>query len=137
MTGNRYRGLETVFTAIERQIDAILKQRQAPTIAALVLPLTEVRQEMADGVGSKMANLGEITGELPEIAVPPGFAITAAAYERFLSHNQLTDEINRRLQSMEEVEISDLYRKSCGNPDAHHRGGPAAGVGRGHLPGLC
>ena len=60
-----------------------------------------------------MANLGEITGELPEIAVPPGFAITAAAYERFLSHNQLTDEINRRLQSMEEQEISDLYRKSA------------------------
>jgi pyruvate,water dikinase len=113
LTGNRYRGLETVFTGIERQIDAILTQRQTPAIAALVLPLTEVRQAMADGVGSKMANLGEITGELPEIAVPLGFAITAAAYERFLSHNQLTDEINRRLQSMEEVEISDLYRKSA------------------------
>src|SRR5665647_2697414 len=113
LTGNRYRALETVFTAIERQIDAILKQRQAPAIAALVLPLREVRQEMADGVGSKMANLGEITGELPGIAVPPGFAITAAAYERFLSHNQLTDEINRRLQSMDTVEISDLYRQSA------------------------
>ena len=50
---------------------------------------------------------------MPSIAVPPGFAITAAAYERFLSHNQLTDEINRRLQSMEAVEISDLYRKSA------------------------
>ena len=112
LTGNRYRALETVFTDIEREIDATLKQRQAPAIAELVLPLTAVRQEMADGVGSKMANLGEITGELPEIAVPPGFAITAAAYERFLSHNGLTDEINRRLQSMEEEEISDLYRKS-------------------------
>jgi len=113
LTGNRYQGLETVFTAIEKQIDTILKQRQAPAIAALVLPLQEVRQEMADGVGSKMANLGEIAGELPEIAVPPGFAITAAAYERFLSHNQLTDEINRRLQAMETVEISDLYRQSA------------------------
>jgi pyruvate,water dikinase len=113
LTGNRYRILETVFTTIERQINAILTQRQTPAIAALVLPLTEVRQEMADGVGSKMANLGEITGELPEIAVPPGFAITAAAYERFLSHNQLTDEINRRLQSMDTVEISDLYRQSA------------------------
>jgi pyruvate, water dikinase len=113
LTGNRYRGLETVFTAVERQINAILTQRQTPAIAALVLPLTEVRQDLADGVGSKMANLGEITGELPEIAVPPGFAITAAAYERFLTHNQLTDEINRRLQSMEEEEISDLYRKSA------------------------
>ena len=112
LTGNRYRGLETVFTNIERTIDATLKQRQAPTIEELVLPLTAVRQEMADGVGSKMANLGEITGELPGIVVPPGFAITAAAYERFLSHSGLTDEINRRLQAMEEVEISDLYRKS-------------------------
>ena len=36
LTGNRYRGLETVFTAIERQIDAILTQRQTPAIAALV-----------------------------------------------------------------------------------------------------
>jgi pyruvate,water dikinase len=112
LTGNRYQTLETVFTAIERKIDAILKQRQAPTISELVLPLTAVRREMADGVGSKMANLGEITGELPGIAVPLGFAITAAAYERFLSYNQLTDEINRRLQSMAEEEISDLYRKS-------------------------
>src|SRR5665647_3496011 len=40
LTGNRYRALETVFTTIERKIDAILMQRQAPTIAELVLPLT-------------------------------------------------------------------------------------------------
>jgi pyruvate, water dikinase len=112
LTANRYRALENVFTNIERKIDAILKQRQAPAILELVLPLTEVRQEMADGVGSKMANLGEITIELPGIAVPSGFAITAAAYELFMSHNHLIDEINRRLQSMEEEEISDLYRKS-------------------------
>ena len=113
LTGDRYRMLETVFTTIERKIDATLKQRQAPTITELVLPLTAVRQEMADGVGGKMANLGEITGELPGIAVPPGFAMHhGATYERFLSHSGLTDEINRRLQSMEEEEISDLYRKS-------------------------
>ncbi len=59
-----------------------------------------------------MANLGEITSRLPELAVPAGFAITAAAYELFLSHNQLQDEINRRLQTLEATEISDLYRKS-------------------------
>ncbi|MGO8761508.1 MAG: PEP/pyruvate-binding domain-containing protein [Desulfobaccales bacterium] len=112
LTGNRYRGLETVFTDIERKIDATLRQRQGPTITELLLPLREVRREMADGVGSKMANLGEITGELPEIAVPPGFAITAAAYERFLTHNHLTDEINRRLQSMEGEEMADLHRQS-------------------------
>jgi pyruvate, water dikinase len=112
LTGNRYQALETVFAQIERKIDAILTQRQAPAIAELVLPLKDVRRDMADGVGSKMANLGEITGELPALAVPPGFAITAAAYERFIFHNQLFDEINRLLQSMEEEEMADLYRKS-------------------------
>ena len=113
LTGNRYQALEKVFADIEGKIGAILTQRQPPAIGELVLPLQDVRQEMADGVGSKMANLGEITGELPEIAVPPGFAITAAAFELFLAHNQLTDEINRRLQSMEEEEMADLYRKSA------------------------
>ncbi|MFA5112391.1 MAG: hypothetical protein WC443_13350, partial [Desulfobaccales bacterium] len=68
LTGNKYQALESVFSQIERKIDATLKTRQTPTIPELVLPLSAVRQEMADGVGSKMANLGEITGELPEIA---------------------------------------------------------------------
>jgi len=112
LTQNRYKALESVFAGIEKQIGALLSQRQAPPISELVLPLAAVRRDMADGVGSKMANLGEITGQLPELAVPPGFAITAAAYELFLSHNRLPDEINRLLQSMAETEISDLYRKS-------------------------
>ncbi|MFZ5447173.1 MAG: PEP/pyruvate-binding domain-containing protein [Thermodesulfobacteriota bacterium] len=112
LTENRYQALTTVFAGIEKQIDAILSQRQPPPISELVLPLAAVRREMADGVGSKMANLGEITSQLPELSVPPGFAITAAAYEQFMSHNRLIDEINRLLQSMAEEEISDLYRKS-------------------------
>ena len=112
LTENRYQALVNIFSGIEKQIDATLSWRQAPPISELVLPLTAVRREMADGVGSKMANLGEITGQLPELAVPPGFAITTAAYDLFMSHNQLTDEINRLLQAMAEEEIADLYRKS-------------------------
>jgi pyruvate,water dikinase len=112
LTGNKYRALEPVFSGLERQIDAVLKQRQAPALTELVLPLTEVSRELADGVGSKMANLGDLTTRLPELTVPPGFAITAAAYDLFLTHNGLQEEIDRRLQSLEAEEISDLYRKS-------------------------
>jgi pyruvate, water dikinase len=112
LTEKRYQALESVFSGIEQQIEATLSRRQTPPIPELVLPLTAVCREMADGVGSKMANLGEITGRLPELAVPPGFAITTAAYDLFISHNQLTDEINRLLQAMAEEEIADLYRKS-------------------------
>jgi pyruvate,water dikinase len=113
LTENRYQALERVFTGIEQRIDATLLRRQAPAISELVLPLAAVRRELADGVGSKMANLGEITGQLPELAVPPGFAITAAAYELFMFHNRLHDEINRLLQAMAAEELSDLYRKSA------------------------
>ena len=112
LSGNRYQALEGVFAAIKEKIDAALTSRQIPTIQELVLPLEQVHRDMADGVGSKMANLGEITTRLPELAVPAGFAITAASYEPFLSHNQLQDEINRRLQSLEAEDISDLYRMS-------------------------
>jgi pyruvate,water dikinase len=112
LTENRYQALENIFSGIEKQIDATLVRRQAPALSELVLPLAAVRREMADGVGSKMANLGEITSQLPELAVPPGFAITTSAYELFISHNQLRDEINRLLQAMAEEEIADLYRKS-------------------------
>jgi pyruvate,water dikinase len=112
LAGNRYQGLESVFAAIERNIDEVLRKRRAPAVKELVLPLHQVHKEMADGVGSKMANLGEITSGLPEMAVPDGFAVTAAAYELFLAHNRLQDEINRRLQALEQEDIGDLYRKS-------------------------
>jgi len=112
LSDKRYQALEGVFDAIKEKIDAALTSRQVPVIQELVLPLEQVHRDMADGVGSKMANLGEITTRLPELAVPAGFAITAAAYELFLSHNQLQDEINRRLQSLEAEDISDLYRMS-------------------------
>jgi pyruvate,water dikinase len=112
LTGGRYQALEGVFAGLERKINESLQKRQAPAIQELVLPLERVRQEMADGVGSKMANLGEITQALPGITVPRGFAITAAAYELFLAHNGLQEEINRRLQSLEAEDMGDLYRKS-------------------------
>ena len=102
LSSNRYRALEGVFTAIEAKIGATLERRQLTNIGKLVLNMQQIDQGLAEAVGSKMANLGEIATHLPELAVPPGFAITAAGYDLFLSHNRLQEEINRRLQSLEE-----------------------------------
>jgi len=110
--GGKYQALEPVFSGIEKKIDEVLKRRELPPIQDLVLPLSQVHREMADGVGSKMANLGEIKARLPELLVPDGFVITAAAYEQFLTYNFLHDEINRRLQALEVEDIGDLYRLS-------------------------
>jgi pyruvate,water dikinase len=112
LSGHKFRALEPVFAGIEKKIAATLERRQILAVQELILPLPQVHKEMADGVGSKMANLGEISARVPDTPVPPGFVITAAAYELFLSHNQLQEEINRRLQSLEMDDIGDLYRKS-------------------------
>jgi pyruvate,water dikinase len=112
LSGGKYQALVPVFGGIRENIEAVLGQRTPPAIESLVLPLSQVHREMADGVGSKMANLGEIKSRLPEIGVPEGFVITAAGYDLFLRHNLLLEEINRRLQAMEQEGIADLYRLS-------------------------
>jgi pyruvate,water dikinase len=112
LSANKYQPLVPVFESIREKIDSCLRTRPHTAIHDLVLPLAGVAKEMADGVGSKMANLGEIKTRLPGTAVPQGFVITAAAYELFLSHNRLQEEINRRLQTLEMEGIADLYRQS-------------------------
>lgn len=112
LSGGKYQDLLPVFEGIRESIEAVLEQRASAAVGEPVLPLSRVHKEMADSVGSKMANLGEIKSRLPEIAVPEGFVITTAAYERFLQYNELQEEINRRLQAAEGQGIADLYRLS-------------------------
>ena len=112
LSGNRYKQLESVFARIREKIEEILAQKSMPPIQELVLPLTAADRESADGIGAKMANLAEIKNRLPGLLAPEGFVITTAAYELFLSHNNLQEEINRRLQAAEVEEVEQLSRLS-------------------------
>jgi pyruvate,water dikinase len=58
-----------------------------------------------------MANLGEMKNRL-NIRTPEGFVITSAAYEMFLSANDLQAEIDKRFQATEKDRISNLYALS-------------------------
>lgn len=112
LSGGKYRALVPVFHNIRERIEAVLEERPPLRIKELVLPLGQVNKDMADGVGSKMANLGEIRSRMPDIPVPEGFVITAAAYDLFMRYNHLQEEINRRLQAAEQEGVADLYRMS-------------------------
>jgi len=74
--------------------------RQPRTAATrLAIPLAEVTRDMADQVGSKMANLGDIMTRLA-LPVPEGFAVTALAFTRFMQESGLREEVARLFQAL-------------------------------------
>lgn len=110
---DRYTNLFGRFKEIQDQVNQVLSRRMQPADGPLVVPLKDVDKEMADHVGSKMANLGEMGNNLG-LPVPEGFVATSFAYRRFFAHNELQSEIDRRLQVAETDELDKLYALSAG-----------------------
>ncbi len=65
-------------------------------------------------VGGKNASLGEMIQQLGGLGVqvPGGFAVTAAAYREFLSHNDLDDLLRRELDGLDVTDVEALERAS-------------------------
>jgi pyruvate, water dikinase len=108
----KYQGLFERFRDIQERINQVLSRRKPPRGEKLVIPFEMIDKEMADQVGSKMANLGEVKNTL-DLPVPNGFVISASAYQRFFEHNDLQTEIDRRLQSFEADGLDQLYSLSA------------------------
>jgi len=107
----KYRVLFTRFREIQDRIQEELAPHPLAEADRMVYPLSQVDKHMADIVGSKMANLGEIRSRL-NMRVPPGFVISTKAYRRFMEENQLQAEIDRRLQAAKPEDMADLYALS-------------------------
>ena len=71
---------------------------------ALILWFEELTKEDTQIVGGKNANLGELMSKA-KVPVPPGFAVTAAAYRKFLEDTGIADEIYHILRK---TNINDL-----------------------------
>ncbi|MDX9835298.1 MAG: PEP/pyruvate-binding domain-containing protein, partial [Desulfobulbus sp.] len=93
----RYSGLRESFTAIQKEIDAVLAQKKEITDKRLVVPLSALNSDMVDIAGGKMANLGDVKNRL-HMNVPPGFVITATAHQLFMNADGLQKEIDRLFQ---------------------------------------
>ena len=104
----KYTRLSSRFTEIEDNINRLLTQRKPVKDKRLIIPFDAIDKDMADLVGSKMANLGEIKNKI-KLRVPGGFVISAYAYEQFFEHNDLGAEINRRLQAVDPNNLEELY----------------------------
>ena len=104
LSGHRFPMLYTVLEGIHQKIKTELEEKKQLTAPALVMPYSEIYQEMTDWVGGKSAHLGEMHNRL-HLPIPRGFAITTSAYEAFLTHNDLVEEINKKKLA---IDISDL-----------------------------
>jgi len=79
-------------------------------ISKYVLPFEECDLTMVNRVGGKCASLGELLKA--RIPVPPGFAVTTDAYERFLEDNGLTSRVIDRLKDLDETMIDETEEAS-------------------------
>ena len=74
------------------------------------IPFEECDLTMVNRVGGKCASLGELLKA--HIPVPPGFAITTDAYERFLDENRLTDRVTARLKGLDDSMVEAINEAS-------------------------
>jgi pyruvate,water dikinase len=107
----KYEELYGRFKAIQKEINPFIHPKALPKGGSLVLALQEVDKHLADQVGGKAANLGEIRNRL-HLNVPEGFVITAEGYQHFLEFNQLQPEIDRLLQATDVERLDQLHRLS-------------------------
>jgi pyruvate, water dikinase len=109
----KYSELFNRFKIIQDNINTAVASRKILQGDRLVIALNEIDRDMADQVGNKVANVAEI-GNTIQLPVPPGFAVSALAYEKFIEHNDLQSEIDRRIQAANPERMDDLYKLSAG-----------------------
>lgn len=97
LTGGAYPELFDKLRTIRRDIDAAIAPKTGESGGPPVLPIERAGLSLAHETGGKMAGLGEARQRLGR-EIPRGFVITASGYRRFMSANNLPEEIHRRVQ---------------------------------------
>jgi pyruvate,water dikinase len=90
LTQKTNKELVAVFETVLRELDEELTEGQIASAGKYVFPLQELRHDMSEQAGTKMANLGDVSNRL-ELSTPDGFVITSRAFREFLHDNDLLD----------------------------------------------
>ena len=113
LTADRYTGLYDRFTMISDHLSDLLAGGPGPLGNLMALDWKQMHRDLDHLVGAKNANLGEIRAHLG-LQVPDGFALTTAAYIRFMEANGLFRKIRAVISETTSVEkqaatIRDLF----------------------------
>ncbi|RJR47918.1 MAG: phosphoenolpyruvate synthase [Deltaproteobacteria bacterium] len=90
---HRHGALVDAFRRIIGEVEDILNRRREIPKAPLTISFDHINLDMAEMVGGKNANLGEVRTRVA-LPVPPGFAISTYAYKVFLDYNQIAARID-------------------------------------------
>ncbi len=105
--GRKFEPLREQFTEIDRKIASILPGNRPVIEDSYTLSFDEIGSEKSNSVGNKNAQLGELRTKL-NLPIPDGFAITAWAYNKFMSSANLQRIINERIVSLNPRNFQDL-----------------------------
>ncbi len=111
MGGGRYRELAQSCQRVEEALALAFEAGPICLIGDLVLPLEALRPETMVEAGGKATNLATIA-RFVKLPIPPGFAITSYAFERFLEENKLAVPIELILTSLKPDDLADLEVQS-------------------------
>lgn len=116
LSNGKYPGL---FDATERIGVSVLRDlvhRKRIRKGELILPLRTLSAELADEVGGKAANLGEVANRAG-LPTPQGFAVSAYACQHFLKTGGLNERIERRMRRID-VKDTEKLMAICGEIQA-------------------
>jgi len=120
LTQGRYQRLHKVFAYIDSLITRMLDDAP-PAPSSFVVRFDDIPWGALHDVGGKNAHLAEVKNQL-HLNVPDAFAITTAAFDSFISHNNLAGYIERAKRStgsldMELQELRELIVRGAIPPD--------------------
>ena len=96
---------------VSSQIKSELPVSEGTTTGPMVISLSELKAGDSMLVGTKMAKLGEIKNVLA-LNVPEGFAVTTAAFGRFMNENNIRERAEA-LEELTEVSGHRAAAKAC------------------------
>jgi pyruvate,water dikinase len=100
LSGGRHPAISRALEGILDGLRKELREQPSPGEAELILPYSRITRDMVDAVGGKNAHLGELSSRVG-VPAPRGFAISTSAYRLFLRHQDLEDEVRKRLMSIQ------------------------------------
>lgn len=106
-----YLDLRHIVEKIASGIEDEYRQIHGGPITSLCIPLEEIVRELADAVGGKTSNLGEVRNRVG-LPVPPGFAVTAFAYRSFVEGSGIQERLDKLWNSIQLDDMEGLSRIS-------------------------